>query len=80
MDEISTDISTPFHDTLEEIMLSGKQVEIVFRNNGSRSVIRGKIQSLYNRDNAGYLKLTSGLEIGLNTLLEVDGRTPSNVC
>ena len=68
-------ISCDYYDELEALATMKKKVEIVFRaENGGKSILLGRITDLYTRDKIEYMKLDSGLEIRLDTLIEVDGK------
>jgi Rho-binding antiterminator len=73
-------ISCDFYDELEALATRHKTCDIIFFNNGGRSQIRGEIADLYTREKVEYLKTTSGLEIRLDQLVEVDGKIASNYC
>jgi hypothetical protein len=71
-------VSDGFYDALEERLIAQKTCEIVFLNNGSRSVIRGKIEDLEDRADGQFAILASGLEIRLDRFLAVDGISSPN--
>jgi len=75
-----TPISCDFYDELEALATRKKTCNIVFLNDGARSQIRGEIADLYTREKVEYMKTTSGLEIRLDQLIEVDGKIASNYC
>ena len=71
-------VSDGFYDALEERLIAQKNCEIVFINNGSRSVIRGKIEDLEEREDGQFAILASGLEIRLDKFMAVDGISSPN--
>jgi len=70
------------YDFLEELEILAdqrKSCEIIFRNeNGARTVVRDRITGIYDREGKILIYTASGLEINLNNMLQVDGKTPSN--
>ena len=74
-------INCDFYDELEALSTLKKNSEIIFRaENGGKSILRGRIADLYTRDHIEYMKLDSGLEIKLDTLIEVDGKKREHYC
>jgi hypothetical protein len=71
-------VSNGFYDALEERLIAQKNCEIVFLNNGSRAVIRGRIEDLEDRADGQFAILSSGLEIRLDKLMAVDGISSPN--
>jgi Rho-binding antiterminator len=68
-------ISCDYYDELEALAIMKKKVEIIFvAENGGKSIVLGRITELYTRDHVEYMKLDSGLEIRLDSLIEVDGK------
>jgi len=79
-DQPYTPVSCDYYDELEALATRHKPVEIIFINNGGKSVIRAQIANLYTRDKMEYLVTDSGLEIRLDQLVQVDGKLSSNYC
>lgn len=75
-----TPVNCDFYDELEALATRHKPCEIIFINNGSRSVIRATIADLVTKDKVEYLITDSGLEIRLDQLVQVDGKLASNYC
>ena len=73
-------VSCDFYDELEALATQHKPCEIIFINNGSKSVIHTRIAKLVTRDKTEYLVTDSGLEIRLDQLVQVDGKLSSNYC
>ena len=70
----------PFYDELENLALQRRSVEIVFRGeNGARTVVRDRI-GLFVLEGRECLRTGAGLVIGLEQLLEVDGKRPPEAC
>jgi Rho-binding antiterminator len=80
MEENYKPVSCDFYDELEALATMKKSCDIIFINNESRSKIRASIADLYTRDKVEYMKTSSGLEIRLDKLVEVDGKIASNYC
>ena len=70
-------VNCNFYDDLETLATLHKKCEIIFwSDNGAKSVLYDQILDLYARDGIEYLKLSSGLEIRLDKLVEIDGKRP----
>ncbi|MHA4811276.1 hypothetical protein ACX0G9_24455 [Flavitalea flava] len=81
MGKLVKPFSGSFYEELEMLVLSKKSCEIIFYSeNGGRTVIRDKIAGLYADGDKETLKTGSGLIIGLEKLVQVDGMIPSNYC
>lgn len=81
MDKPVTPVSRSFFEELEMLVLEKKRCEIIFRSeNGGRTVIRDRIDSLYEEDGRGWLRTGSGLIFSLEMLEQADGMIPSNYC
>jgi Rho-binding antiterminator len=80
MEENYKPVSCDFYDELEALATQRKDCDIIFINNESRSKIRAGIADLYTREKVEYMKTSSGLEIRLDKLVEVDGKIASNYC
>jgi hypothetical protein len=81
MDNKQKPVTDDFYEELETAAALGKPCEIVFRSeNGSRTVIRDRIATVYTGEDRAFLKTGSGLEISLDKLIQVDGKPNSNYC
>jgi Rho-binding antiterminator len=80
MEEEYKPVNCDFYDELEALATKHKSVEMIFNNNGAKSVIKATISDLYTREKVEYLKTNSGLEIRLDKLVEVDGKQASAYC
>jgi Rho-binding antiterminator len=80
MDHDYKPIDCNFYDELEALAVKRKTCDIIFMNEGGKANIRTAIEDIFTRDHAEYLKTSSGLEIRLDRLIQVDGKMAGNVC
>jgi Rho-binding antiterminator len=80
MDHDYKPVDCNFYDELEALAMKRKSCEITFLNNGGKAVIHAAIEDLYTRDGVEYLKSSSGLEIRLDHLIQVDGIVGKGYC
>ena len=74
-------LPSEFYAELEALAAVHRSVEIIFRSGeGGRSIIRDRIAGLYTLEGREWLRTGSGLVIGLDKLIQVDGKIPSNYC
>ncbi len=73
-------INCDYYDELEALATIGKQVRIVYQENGEQSEARGIIKDLFTENSVEYMKLDTGFVIRLDKLVEVDGKVAPNVC
>jgi hypothetical protein len=70
-----------FYEELEMLALESRSVEIVFRSgNGARTVVRDRIVGIYTLEGRECLRTAAGLVLGLDQLVDVDGRRASGAC
>jgi hypothetical protein len=81
MDERSTPVDGRFHDWLETLAALHRTCEVIYRSgNGGRTVIRDRIQRLYGKEGREWLQMASGLAIGVDQLIKVDGHEQIHIC
>ena len=73
-------VRVDFYDELETLVASRKSCEIAFNKDGGRSVIRGTVADLSDLGEDLFLTMESGLEIRLADIIEIDGKSQSNLC
>jgi len=76
-----TKVSCTFYDELEVLAVSGKISDISFLDDrGAHSRIRARIRTLFSTEGVEYLKTDSGLQIRLDRIAEIDGKSPWPTC
>ncbi|RYY23421.1 MAG: hypothetical protein EOO04_14325 [Chitinophagaceae bacterium] len=73
-------INCDYYDELEALATTGKQVRVVYQENGEQSEAHGIIKDLYTKESVEYMKLDNGFTLRLDKLVEVDGKLAPNVC
>ena len=73
-------VAPDFYEVLEKLVILKKTCDVVFRQDGSKAIITGKIVDLFEKDGARYMKMGSGLEIRLDQLLQVDRKFFPELC
>ena len=72
-------VNCDFYDELEALATLKKKSDIIFTaDNGGKSVIQGRITDLYTRDHVEYMKLDNGLEIRLDSIIQIAGKKPED--
>ena len=80
-DKKYTPIDCNLYDELEILAMRQQKTEIVYHANGEDKILQDVlIKNVYSRDKVEYLKLESGEEIRLDTLLKVDGKPFKGHC
>ncbi len=80
MEEKHPRVDSRFNDELEMLATSSKTVSITFWNQAGKAVIHGQIEEVNTDGDNGFIKMNSGLIIGLNKLINVNGMPASGYC
>jgi Rho-binding antiterminator len=70
-------IDCGYHDRLLDLATRRRECEVVYRDeSGAERAARGRIEDVYSRGRAEYLRLSGGETIRLDRLRLVDGHAP----
>lgn len=73
-------INCSYYDELEAAATQAKIVKLVYRDQSGEKQLDTRIVNLYTKNKEEFMVLENGLEIRLDHLLSIDGKTPPMSC
>lgn len=73
-------VNIDLYHELEVLTTTRKSCELIFRHHESRTPVRGKIDDVFMRDEKAFLRMDSGLEIQLDSIIQLDGKMITGYC
>ena len=73
-------INCSYYDELEAAATQAKIVKLVYRDKSGEKQLDTRIVNLYTKNKEEFMVLENGLEIRLDHLLSIDGKTPPMSC
>ena len=73
-------INCSYYDELEAAATQAKIVKLIYRDQSGEKQLDIRIVNLYTKNKEEFMVLENGLEIRLDHLLSIDGKTPPMSC
>lgn len=73
-------INCSYYDELEAAATQAKIVKLIYRDQSGEKQLDTRIVNLYTKNKEEFMVLENGLEIRLDHLLSIDGKTPPMSC
>lgn len=80
MEDNHIPVNIDLYQELEVLATTRRSCELIFKHHESRTAVRGKIEDVYMRDEKAFLKMDSGLEIQLDSIIQLDAITTTGYC
>lgn len=80
MEDNHIPVNIDLYHELEVLADTRKSCELIFKHHESRTAVRGKIDDVFMHDEKAFLRMESGLEIQLDSVIQLDGKLITGYC
>lgn len=80
MEDNHIPVNIDLYQELEILAATGKSCELIFKHHESHTAVRGKIEDIFTRDEKAFLRMDSGLEILLDSIIQLDAKIITGYC
>lgn len=80
MEDNHIPVNIDLYQELEVLATTRKGCELIFKHHESRTAVRGKIEDVFMRDEKAFLRMDSGLEIQLDSVIQLDAKIITRYC